>query len=170
MPNASVILANYYEQHREELVAYAAKALEGDRMSAEDLVQSTFLRLLSSNQLISPVTLPSLVYTSLRRQLCDLFRQRQCRRAHDKLYAALYAADRTESSCHRVEARQMIGMIDRRIGCMDERTAHVLRLNIMEQRPVSEIAELLSLKYKTAENLLYQGRKALRPYAQQMMR
>lgn len=38
MLNISAILANYYEQHREELVAYAAKALEGDRMTAEDLL------------------------------------------------------------------------------------------------------------------------------------
>ena len=169
MTNTSAILANYYEQHHEELVAYAIKALQGDRMTAEDIVQNTFLRLLSNDQLITPVTLPSLVYTSLRRQLCDLFRQRQCRRGHDRLYRAIYACDRSESAVSRIEARQMIGMINQRISRLDEKAASVLRLNIMEQRPVSEIAEMLSIKYKTAENLLYQGRKALRPYAQRLM-
>ena len=166
--DTNITLANYYEQHHDELVAFATKALQGDRMTAEDMVQSTFLRLLSNNLLITPVTLPSLVYTSLRRQLCDLFRQRQCRREHDQLYGAIYAADRTENVSRQVEARQMIGMIAARIGRMDEKTASVLRLNIMEQRPVSEIAEMLSLKYKTAENLLYQGRKSLRPYAERL--
>jgi RNA polymerase sigma-70 factor (ECF subfamily) len=163
------LLANYYEQHREELVAYATKALVSDRMTAEDIVQNTFLRLLGNGQIITPVTLPSLVYTSLRHQLCDLFRQRQSRMAHDKRYEAIYATDCTESVTFRIEARQLIGMIGHRIDRMDGHTAQVLRLSIMEQRPVSEIAEVLSLKYKTAENLLYQGRKVLRPYVQQLM-
>lgn len=169
MSDTSLILADYYEQHHAELLGYATKALQGDRMTAEDVVQNTFLRLLSTEQLIMPVTLPSLVYTSLRRQLCDVFRQRQCRHQHDKLYAQIYASEHAESVFSRCAARQMIGIIEHRINQMDERTARVLRLNIMEQSPVSEIAEVLSIKYKTAENALYQGRKALRPYIRRMI-
>ena len=73
------MLKNYYQQHRTELVNYAAKALQGDCMAAEDVVQDTFLRLLTAHQMLTPVTLPALVYTALRNRLTDLHRHRQCR-------------------------------------------------------------------------------------------
>ena len=66
------------------------------------------------------------------------------------ILADYYEQHHAESVFSRCAARQMIGIIEHRINQMDERIARVLRLNIMEQSPVSEIAEVLSIKYKTA--------------------
>ena len=51
---------------------------------------------------------------------------------------------------------------------MPVQTARVMRLSVLEQRPVSEIAELLDMKYKTAEFYLGAGRKQLRSYVSQL--
>ena len=51
------LITNYYIAHRDELLAYACSRL-GDSCQAEDIVQNVFLRLLTSDKLISEVTLP----------------------------------------------------------------------------------------------------------------
>ena len=62
----------------------------------------------------------------------------------------------------------MVELLEHRIGRMPVQTARVMRLSVLEQRPVSEIAELLDMKYKTAEFYLGAGRKQLRSYVSQL--
>lgn len=165
--NSSSILSDYYDEHREELVVFATKLLQGDRMTAEDAVQNTFLRLLTGCRLTTVVTLPALVYTTLRNQVNDVWRHRQAVRRLETQYQ-LYADDCSNDSFRRSSARQMVELLERRIGCMPVQTARVMRLSVLEQRPVSEIAELLDMKYKTAEFHLGTGRKQLRSYVRQL--
>ena len=47
---------------------------------------------------------------------------------------------------------------------MDSTVARVLRMNIVEEKPVSEISDELQMKYKTVENRLQAGRRQLRSY------
>ena len=56
------LIANYYITHREELLAYVSSRLSGNSV-AEDIVQNVFLRLLTSDKMITETTLPALVYT-----------------------------------------------------------------------------------------------------------
>lgn len=164
----SSIIAEYYRRHREELVVYATKQLEGDRMTAEDLVQTVFLRLFTNKLLITPITLQALVYTTLRHLLCDLWRHRQQQQrflSQYKLYAEGHAND-THSLC---SAHQLTDLLERRMKRLNEQTTKVMRLSIVEECPVSEIADILNINYKKAENCLQAGRKLLRPYARKLM-
>lgn len=162
------MLKSYYLQHRTELVNYAAKVLQGDRMAAEDVVQDTFLRLLTTQQLLTPVTLPALVYTALRNRLTDLHRHRQCRHRLETQYA-IYAADRTVDDFTRYSACQMRTLVGQRISLMKETTACVMQLSILGECPVSEIAQQLGIDYKAVENRLQAGRKQLRPYVRRLL-
>jgi DNA-directed RNA polymerase specialized sigma24 family protein len=47
---------------------------------------------------------------------------------------------------------------------MDDTVAKVLRMNVIEEKAVSEIAEELQMNYKAAENRLQTGRRQLRNY------
>ncbi len=166
--STKLYLSDYYQHHREELVRYAAKLLKGDCMTAEDMVQSTFLRLLTGCQLVTPTTLPALVYTTLRNRLIDHFRYCQ-RRQRFESNDSLYAMESTNTPFARCSTLQMKELIGRRIDRMTPQTVQVMRLHVFEQCSVSEIADILSVHYKKAENCLFLGRKQLRPYVRQLL-
>ena len=73
--NTFLTLTNYYVTHRDELLAYVSSRL-GNSVEAEDLVQNVFLRLLTSNKMITEVTLPALVYTIASHMIADYSRRR----------------------------------------------------------------------------------------------
>ena len=68
----SQIVSDYYTYHRDELLAFVSSRLGGSS-EAEDLVQNVFLLLLTSNKMISEVTLPALVYTIAQRIIIDYY-------------------------------------------------------------------------------------------------
>ena len=68
--NKILTLTNYYVTHRDELLAYVSSRL-GNSVEAEDLVQNVFLRLLTSDKMITDITLPALVYTIARNLIAD---------------------------------------------------------------------------------------------------
>ena len=68
------LITNYYITHRDELLAFASSRL-GDSRLAEDIVQDVFLRLLSTDKMITEVTLPALVYTITRNLINDYYRR-----------------------------------------------------------------------------------------------
>ena len=67
-------IAAYYAQHRDEIVGFVALRLGGSNVS-EDIVQDIFVRLLQSDKLISPTTLPALVFTMARNAVADWYRR-----------------------------------------------------------------------------------------------
>ncbi|MBQ7511943.1 MAG: sigma-70 family RNA polymerase sigma factor [Prevotella sp.] len=157
------ILADYYQLHREELLAFTTKHLQGDRMTAEDVVQNTFLRLLTGIQLTTTVTLPALAYTTLRHLLTDVWRHRQCLHRLEEQYTVYASSFRGDDVFGRCYISQVTDLLNRRIDRLSDNCARVMRLSMLEERPVSEIAELLAMKYKTVENHLLVGRKTIRP-------
>ena len=81
--NNYLTLTNYYVTHRDELLAYVSSHL-GNSVEAEDLVQNVFFRLLTSDKMITDVTLPSLVYTITRNLIADYYRRRTHFEAYEK--------------------------------------------------------------------------------------
>ena len=73
--NKHQLISDYYALHRDELLAYASTRL-GDTDEAEDLVQNAFLRILTTDKLLSEQTLPALVFTICRNLISDYFRRR----------------------------------------------------------------------------------------------
>ena len=70
------IIADYYSQHYDEVLGFVSKRMmyaEG----AEDIVQNVFVRLLRTDKMITPITLPCLVYTTARNLLIDYWRHHQ---------------------------------------------------------------------------------------------
>ena len=68
------MLVEYYAGHRDELIKFIAARL-GSVPDAEDLLHDVFLQLLTTENIISTVTLSGLVYTMIRNRITDRFRR-----------------------------------------------------------------------------------------------
>ncbi|MBR3479761.1 MAG: sigma-70 family RNA polymerase sigma factor [Prevotella sp.] len=170
MDESRVILTQYYVAERQSLVEEATRLLRGDRMTAEDVVQTTFLRLLNSTtphlSLHAPhSSLPALVHATMLNLLRDLWRRRRYEQDYEHQLATAPSwarqADDVFSIC---SAHQITELLEHRLARMDSTVARVLRMNIVEEKPVSEISDELQMKYKTVENRLQTGRRQLRSY------
>ena len=159
MNNQQLIITNYYAQHRVEIVDFIAVRLT-DADEAEDMVQDLFLRLLRGHQLITPVTLPCLVYTMARHSIADYYRRRRVRDEFER-----YLIKNTDSIGEMesiISARLLMERMERTLARLPEACGRIYRLHIYDGLKVSDIAQQLALPYKQVENRLGQARKAVR--------
>ena len=159
MSNQQLIITNYYAQHRGEIVDFIAVRLT-DADEAEDMVQDLFLRLLRGHQLITPVTLPCLVYTMARHSIADYYRRRRVREEFER-----YLIKNTDSIGEMesiISARLLMERMERTLARLPEACGRIYRLHIYDGLKVSDIAQQLALPYKQVENRLGQARKAVR--------
>ena len=157
--NDKLIITNYYAQHRGEIVDFIAVRLT-DADEAEDMVQDLFLRLLRGHQLITPVTLPCLVYTMARHSIADYYRRRRVREEFEH-----YLIKNTDSIGEMesiISARLLMERMERTLARLPEACGRIYRLHIYDGLKVSDIAQQLALPYKQVENRLGQARKAVR--------
>ncbi len=157
--NDKLIITNYYAQHRGEIVDFIAMRLT-DADEAEDMVQDLFLRLLRGHQLITPVTLPCLVYTMARHSIADYYRRRRVREEFEH-----YLIKNTDSIGEIesiISARMLMERMERTLARLPEACGRIYRLHIYDGLKVSDIAQQLALPYKQVENRLGQARKAVR--------
>lgn len=157
--NDKLIITNYYAQHRGEIVDFIAVRLT-DADEAEDMVQDLFLRLLRGHQLITPVTLPCLVYTMARHSIADYYRRRRVREEFEH-----YLIKNTDSIGEIesiISARMLMERMERTLARLPEACGRIYRLHIYDGLEVSDIAQQLALPYKQVENRLGQARKAVR--------
>ena len=158
MSNQQLIISNYYAQHRDEIVDFITVRIT-DADEAEDMVQDLFLRLLRGHQLITPVTLPCLVYTMARHSIADYYRRRRVRDEYEHYMKNTDSIGEIESV---ISARQLMERMERTLARLSEACGRIYRLHIYDGLKVSDIAQQLELPYKQVENRLGQARKAVR--------
>ena len=165
----SYLIADYYSQHYEEVRAFVALRLHNSQ-DAEDVTQNVFVRLLQIDKMITPVTLPCLVYTVARNLVCDYWRHRQDVQEFEHFLGkdtlgrpGFYDAESVYS------AQEMNEILERGIAKLSDKQSQVYRLNIYEGMKVSEIALRLDISYKNTENRLGAARKVVRGYVRRML-
>ena len=154
------IIADYYANHYDELKEFVISRLQVVD-EAEDIVQ---------DQMISPVTLPCLVYTMARNKIIDYWR---CRQQHEKYEHLIRKGSWLNRSSEGVEsifsAREVNEILERGIAQLTESQRSVYRLNLYEDMPVRQIAVTLNLKYKQAEKKLGVARKKVRGFVEKAL-
>ena len=154
------IIEQYYRLHRDELLTFVGSRL-GVQEDAEDLVHDLFLRLLDgSRRPITPVTLPSLVYTMARNLIADYYRRRHFREQYALRMQGLESL--TTSTEATVFADDTLRHVEQRLLRMPVQTAEIYRLHIYDGMKVGEISRYLSQDYKTVEYRLGQARREVR--------
>ena len=155
------IIADYYTNHYDELKKFVISRLQVVD-EAEDILQS--------DQMISPVTLPCLVYTMARNKIVDYWR---CRQQYEKYEHFIRKGSWINRSSEGVEsvfsAREVNEILERGIAQLTESQRSVYRLNLYEDMPVRQIAVTLNLKYKQAEKKLGVARKKVRGFVEKAL-
>jgi RNA polymerase sigma-70 factor (ECF subfamily) len=157
------LITNYYIAHRDELLAYAVSRL-GDSCLAEDIVQNVFLRLLTSDKVISAVTLPALVFAMTRNQVYDYFRHHTAVEQYEHYIKGVCSELTTDESI--LSAREMMEQLERGLARVPENCREIYRLHIYDGMKVGEISRELGEGYKSVEHRLGAARKAMRQYLQ----
>ena len=157
--NKILTLTNYYVTHRDELLAYVSSRL-GNSVEAEDLVQNVFLRLLTSDKMITDITLPALVYTIARNLIADYYR----RRTHFEVYEHyLKNTDSIDESAESIlSIRDITEQLERGLARVPENCREIYRLHVYGGMKVAEISEHLGEGYKSVEHRLGTARKLVR--------
>lgn len=160
------IISGYYAEHVEDVRMFVESRIK-NVVESEDIVQNIFLRLLSSDSILTESTLSSLVYTIARNMIYDYYRHRRS----VEEYISFAGADKhgfttPESSVY--SAREVHEMLERGIETLKESQRKIYRMNIYDGLPVSEISKTLNIKYKTVESKLGVARKEIRRFMERM--
>ena len=157
----SQLITNYYIAHRDELLAFASSRL-GDGSLAEDIVQDVFLRLLSSDKLITEVTLPALVYTITRNLINDYYRRHTTYEQYEHYIKGVCSEVTTSESVF--SAFDIMERLERGMVRLPENCREIYRLHIYGGMKVGEISRELGEGYKSVEHRLGTARKVMREY------
>ncbi len=163
------IIAEYYAKNYDELKSYVESRLQLPD-EAEDIVQNVFLRLLQSDRMISPITLPCLVYTMARNLMVDYWRRKH---RYDQFEHYIYESDwwnkYAEDASSVYSVQEVTELLERGIARLSPRQCMVFSMNLYDGMKVSEIAQTLHLGYKNVENRLGSARKEVRAYMKKML-
>ena len=157
----SNVIETYYIAHRDELLAFVSSRLGGSD-EAEDIVQNVFLRLLTSDKLITEITLPALVYTMTRHLITDYFRRHTTFEQYEHYIKGVCSEAITMESVF--SAKEIIERLERGLARLPQKCREVYRLHIYEGMKVSEISQQLGENYKSVEHRLGFARKSIRQY------
>ena len=157
----SNLIETYYTNHRDELLAFVSNRLGGSEES-EDIVQNVFLRLLTSNKMITAITLPALVYTMTRNLITDYYRRRHHYEEFEHFLKG--SSEETESMESVFSASELTELLERGLARIPENCREIYRMHIYGGMKVSEISLTLGEGYKSVENRLGTARKAVRQY------
>ncbi|BCS84304.1 hypothetical protein prwr041_01970 [Prevotella herbatica] len=160
------IIAEYYSQHYEELKAFVAKRLLYSE-TAEDIVQNVFLKLMSIDSMVTPVTLPSLVYTTARNLIYDYWRHRKYVDEYEhyvKHSGGMFVGVSSDNPMSVYSVNEINEILEHGITSLSEHQQKIYRLNIYNGMKVSEISQTLDMNYKSVEHRLGSARKEVREY------
>ena len=160
------LLADYYSQHRDEIVGFVAVRV-GDADVAQDVVQDVFFRLLCSDRLISPTTLPALVFTMVRNAVTDWFRRRRIREEYE--HYIIGTGDDSDSMDSVISVRELMERMERTLARLASECREVYHLHIYGGMQVRQIAEETHQPYRAVEYRLGQARKEVRRQLRQCM-
>ena len=158
------LITDYYIAHRDELLAFVSSRLGGSDL-AEDIVQNVFLRLLTTDKMISEVTLPCLVYTVARNLSSDYYRRHATFEEYEHYIKGVCSTEISTDSIFSV--REVMEGLERGLARLPENCREVYRLHVYGGMKVSEISLRLGEGYKSVEHRLGTARKAMRQYMRQ---
>lgn len=160
----SNVIETYYTAHRDELLAFVSSRLGGSP-EAEDIVQTVFLRLLTSRKMITEITLPALVYTMARHMISDYYRRHTTYEAYERQIKMTVDSCVSSTDAESVFSVQEINVqLERGLTRVPENCREIYRMHIYGGMKVSEISQTLGDGYKSVENRLGTARKAVRQY------
>jgi RNA polymerase sigma-70 factor (ECF subfamily) len=163
------LIADYYAAHYDELVAYVSKMIRYAD-GAEDIVQDVFLRLLRSDKLITPVTMPNLVYTVARNLIFDFWRHhRAVEEFEHYLVDGMRQGENASDVASVYNVTEIIELLERGMARLADQQREIYSMNVYGGMKVAEISDELRINYKSVEHRLGAARKEMRSFMKRML-
>ncbi len=157
----SNLIEKYYRNHRDELLAFVSSRL-GGAVEAEDIVQNVFVRLLTTDKMITEITLPALTYTIARNLISDYYRRRNTYEEFEHYIKR--SSDDYSSMESVISASELTELLERGLARVPENCREIYRMHIYGGMKVGKISQTLGERYKSVEHRLGVARKALRSF------
>lgn len=161
MGNNYQLIQDYYATHRPKLINYVLKC-RIDIEDAEDIIQDAFLRLMASDKIINPTTLPALVRHIVVNLIKDRWHHQTYIDSHERYIK--HTTSRQEDGMSVISMHETECWLQKSIARLDKKSCQIYRMHLEEGKKVAEIADSLHIKYKTVENRLSMARKEIRHY------
>ena len=120
------------------------------------------LRLLTSDKLISEVTLPALVFAMTRNLVYDYYRHHTAVEQYEHYIKGVCSELTSDESI--LSAREVMEQLEQGLARLPENCREIYRLHIYDGLKVNEISQQLGEGYKSVEHRLGAARKAMRHY------
>lgn|SRR5574344_56306 len=159
------LIAQYYSSHIDELKAFIIKRIDNSTVAdAEDIVQNVFLRLLTSEKMITEVTLPCLVYTVARNLITDRMRHFNIVSRYERDVKGMISVETNETEALESAQEVMELMECGATHILSEDCRKIYFMNVCDGLKTAEISQQLALNYKAVEYQLSIARKEMRSY------
>lgn len=160
-------IANLYEQCYEQLKSYFV-AYCHDVMSAEDMVQNLFLKIMSLN-VINEEKARSLVFSTAHNMIVDDVRHR----AHihkARLYMQRFSETTSIPNVYdKMDEEKMLEIEATYIGSLPKKRANIYRLWRTDTMTAKKIAADMNLSVRTVEHHIYLATKGMKEFFQKAM-
>lgn len=165
--NQGQLIANFYQEYRLELVNFATIRL-GNREEAEDLVQDSFVKMMTFEGMINEATVKSFAFTITVNKIKDHLRRRIFR--HQMEESKMYEMELQHSNVERVaEYHDTLRIVNKSLEMLSPACAKVYRMSLFEDMAAGDIAEELQVSKRTVESQLFTSRKQMRAMMQEAM-
>lgn len=161
------IIEEYYTSHYDEIKGFVGKAISYAHQT-EDIVQNIFVRLLTLDKMITPLTMPSLVYTVARNLIYDYWRHKRIVDEFEH-FIVHRGSLRDIDPLSVYSAKEIEELMERSIARLKDKQRIIYQMNLHEGMQVAEISKRLHLTSKCVEHRLGAARKEIRQYMRRMM-
>ncbi|SEK55968.1 RNA polymerase sigma-70 factor [Olivibacter domesticus] len=155
------VFESVFKQHFNNLHAYAFTILK-DAVSAEEVVQSLFLKLWEKKDVLTIQTsLKSYLYRATYNDCMNILKHLQVRQRHQDHVS--YFHDRTsENASSRLQENELKNELQKAINLLPEKCRTIFQMSRFEELKYQEIADQLDISIKTVENQMGKALKILR--------
>lgn len=155
------VFESVFKQHFNNLHAYAFTILK-DAVSAEEVVQSLFLKLWEKKDVLNIQTsLKSYLYRATYNDCMNILKHLQVRQRHQDHVS--YFHDRTsENASSRLQENELKNELQKAINLLPEKCRTIFQMSRFEELKYQEIADQLDISIKTVENQMGKALKILR--------
>lgn len=159
----AISVESLFLQHSERIFNYIRSRIENYE-DAENLAQDVWIKLLESKVEITADTALSYIYKVATNLINDYLRRLYVRIEAREEVERSYSERSSISPAQEFMAREIALMEARRVECLPAQRRIIYKMSRFDEMAVADIAESLSLSFRTVENHLRLGRRDVRNF------
>ncbi len=160
-PQSAIEFEALVDYFQDRLVRFAVRKV-GCLADAEDIVQEVFIKAFAQRADLSAVTKVAPYLYRMTSNLCTDRRRRTQREPSPDNLQAMERIDLSAGALERATATEELLRINKLLSCLPERQAEVLKLSVLDELSMAEIAVTLGTSIPTLKSRLRYGLEKLR--------